>query len=160
MNSISRYSYVLFSIVVVTALVWWAIWSGNAAFGVSALLAVSFLLIFWVAARREAPMPANPDKRIRRARESTRPVVVHFFSDYSLGCLVTRVLVAGVEKRYRGRFDMIFIDMNHRDGDGVAQSLKAGLGDFVLFDPAGNFVARTKLIGKRRLEAVLERPAQ
>lgn len=160
MSFVRRYSYVLVSLVVVAAVVGYAIYAVNATFGVLSLLAVAFLLIFWVAARRHVPMPASPEKRIRRARQMARPLVVHFYSDYSLGCLLKRVLAAGAERGFRGRFEFLYIDMNHPEAAGAARALRAGLGDFVLFDAAGREVGRSGLISGQRLERVLEQPAR
>ncbi|MDB4897921.1 MAG: hypothetical protein JWN15_4183 [Firmicutes bacterium] len=160
MAAVRRYSYVLVSLVLVGALVGYAIRAANATSGLLSLVVAAFLVIFWVVARRHLPMPANAEKRIRRARQSTRPVMVHFYSDYNLGCLLKRVLAAGAERGFRGRFDFIYIDMNHPEAAGVARSLQARLGDFVLFDATGREVAHSGLISGQSLERVLEQPAK
>lgn len=159
MSALLHYSYILFSVVLLTVLAAFALVSADGTvLGLITLVVGAALVIFWVTARRGGLTPVNPEKRIRRGRSSERPVVVHFYSDWDLVSLVKRVLVANTEKVHRGHFDFIYIDMNHREGPATAEALKAGLGDFVLYDTAGNLVEKTGLISAAKLEKVLKRP--
>lgn len=161
MNFLSRYSYAVLTVLLV------ALGTGVAtqstrpeAWGMGTLTLAAVLIIFWVLARRGALTPVNPEKRIRRSRSSVRPVVVHFYSDWDMVSLFKRSLAARVEKEYKGRFDWIFIDVNHPDADSAAEYTDAGLGDYVLYDAAGEFVTRCGMVSAAKLENVLERPAK
>lgn len=161
MSFLSRYSYLLLSIVLLCAGTAMAlVLEPGYVYGIATLLLGGALVMYWVAARRGALTPVNPSKRIRRGRASTRPVVVYFYSDFSLGCLLKRLLVAGAERQHKGHFDFIYIDINLPDGDATAEEYQAGTGDFILFDAAGNLVLKTGRITVENLNNVLERPAR
>lgn len=126
--------------------------------GISTLLVTAAMLIYFVLARRGVPTPASPEKRIRRALGGGRPVVVHLFSDYHLGSLLRRPLVAGVERDFRSRCNFIYINMSHREAEAVAEWLEADIGDFVVYDAQGKLVERTARITRNLLAGLLERP--
>lgn len=158
---LQRYSYLLLSLVLIAGSVGYAVWAGQDTFGVVGTLLVFTLLAgFWVGARRGAITPANPEKRVRRARGAGRPLVVHFFSDLSTGCLVKRVLAAGAEKEFRGRFELIYIDIGHREGKEAVAALSGSLGSFLIYDATGKHVETTGLISKAKLAEVLESAPQ
>lgn len=161
MSFLSRYSYLLLSVVLLCVGIAAALTlAPGYAYGIGTMLLGAVLVSYWVAARRGALTPVNPSKRIRRARSAGRPVVVHFYSDWSLGCLLKRPLVAKAERQHRGHFDFIYIDVNLPDGEATADELQAGTGDFVLFDAAGTMAETTGRITVEKLNNVLERPAR
>jgi hypothetical protein len=160
MSSLNRYSYVLASILLIAAGIAYAIISPRPDIvGTATLLVGALLLIYWVAVRRGNLTPVNPLKRIRRARGSDRPVVVCFYGDYSLGSLLKRPFTAKVEKAYKGKCDFIYIDVDHREADDVLEELQAEMGDFVLYDAAGNFVSKSPMINLSTLEDLCQRKA-
>lgn len=160
MHFLTQYSYVLLGVLLVAALTGYAVWAAHVALGVAAVVLAAMLTAFWVAARRGVPMPANPEKRIQRARTEGRPLVVHLYSDFSLRSLVQRVAVSSTEHAYRGKCEFIYIDVNHPGAEAVMAALKAGPGDFVLFDQHGRQTDRTLWLSSRHLEPLLIRKAQ
>lgn len=157
MKSLSYYSYLLFGIILLTVATAAAIWYEMGTMGaMTVLLTLAALVLYWVVARRGVPSPANPEKRIRKARASGRPVVVYFYSDWSLICLLSRPFSAKAEREYRGRCELIYIRGSHPDAAAAARSIGgAGVGDFVLFDASGNLVERANVLAGARLESLL-----
>lgn len=158
MSAVNRYSYVLLSLLLVGAGAAYTALSGDMAVGgIVTLLLVAAVLIGFVLARRGALTPANPDKRIRRARGGGRPVVVHLYSDAHIGCLLGRPLSAAAERDYRGRCDFIYVDVAHREGPEVMATLEASVGDYVLFDAAGRPAGKVRRLTAAVMEGLLER---
>lgn len=159
MSFVSRFSYVLLSLVLVAAGIVYAFFSPRAdVVGLATLLVAAALVIYWVFARRGALTPVNPEKRVRRGRSSERPVVVHFYSDFSLVSLLQRPFASKAERLHKGHCDFIYVEAGHKDAPGAMEALQAGLGDWVLYDMAGNFVQKTRSISPDKLEALLKRP--
>lgn len=151
MGVLSRYSYVLILVLLVAGTTGAAVWTANVAMGVGALVIAALLACFWVAARRGVPIPANPERRIQRARSAGRPLVVHFFSDYSLSCLVQRLMATPLERRYRGQVDFVYIDVNQAAARSVMEAYQARMGDYLLFDRLGNASGKTRRLSVERL---------
>ncbi|HEY8346706.1 MAG TPA: hypothetical protein VIL07_05435 [Symbiobacteriaceae bacterium] len=151
MRFLSRYSFVLITLIAVTATAGYAIWRAETVVGMAAVILAAFLSIFWVAARRGGAVVANPERRIQRLRGGGRPLVVHFFSDYSLRCLVQRLVAAPAERAFRGRCEFVYVDVNQAAAYPVLESLGANLGDFVLFDEQGNLAGKTGWLTRQRL---------
>lgn len=161
MSSVSRFSYVFVSFVVTAAGIVYAFFAPRPeVVGISTLLVAAALTIYWVLTRRGALTPVNPEKRIRRGRGTDRPVVVHFYSDASLTSLLQRPFAAKAEREYKGHCDFIYINVGHKDAPGAMAALEAGLGDWVLYDVAGNFVEKTRSVSPAKLEKLLHRAAQ
>lgn len=153
---VRRYSYLLVSLIVVIiaeALTWQQEWKLPGQ--VATLVLAAVLIIYWVAARRGALTPADPEKKLRRSRGGQRPVVLHFYSDHSLGCLLRRPAAAAVERAYRGRCEFIYVDVGHREAAGLMESLKADLGDWLFFDLSGKLVGQHKGLTADQLEHLL-----
>lgn len=89
MKFLSRNTYVLGSLVVVAAGIYFALYpnANQNLIGTGTLILATLLLIFWVAVRRGSLTPPNPAKRVRRALGAGRPLVVHFYSDFSLSLI-------------------------------------------------------------------------
>lgn len=159
MSILSRYSYVLLSLILVAAGIVAAFFVPNAeAMSMVTLLVGGALIVYWVMARRGNLTPVNPEKRIRRGRSSDRPVVVHFYSDFSVVSLLQRPFAAKAEREYKGACDFVYIEVGHREAAAAAESEKAALGHFVLYDAAGNFVEKTGSLSVSKLEALVKRP--
>lgn len=160
MSSVSRFSYVLVSFVIIAAGIVYAFFAPRPdVVGIATLVAAAALTIYWVLARRGALTPVNPEKRVRRGRGTDRPVVVHFYSDASLTSLLQRPFAAKAEREHKGHCDFIYIEVGHKDAPGAMEALEAGLGDWVLYDAAGNFVEKTRSISPEKLEKLLHRAA-
>jgi len=154
---VQRFSYLLSSLLLVVAfglLSWRMQWS-LAGFVIILVLVAAFA-IYWVAARRGALTPADPRKKLKRSRGGARPTVLHFYSDFSLGCLLSRPLVAPVERQYRGKCEFIYVDVGHPDAPAMLEELKAGLGDWVLFDLSGKLVGHRRRLTAQDIERVLD----
>jgi len=160
MRVVSRYSFVLIMILVVTGTTVAAVWTASVAMGVGALVLAALLAIFWVAARRGVPVPANPQKRIQRARAAGRPLVVHFYSDFSLTCLVQRLRATPLERRYRGRCEFIYIDVNQAAAIPVMEAFQAAMGDYLLFDQQGKESGKTRWLAEEHLSKLWQERAQ
>gem|GEM_PF-2144862 len=160
MSLLNRHSYLLLGILLaVGGSVYALLGEYPFATGMTTFLVVSAMLVYWVAARRGALTPVNPEKRIRRARVSGRPLVVHFYSDLSLGSLLKRPFTAGAEKAFRGHAEFIYIDVHHKDADVAAESIEADLGDWLLYDAEGQFVEKTGFLSASKLEQLTGRSA-
>jgi hypothetical protein len=158
MSSLDRYSYVLVSILLIAAGIAYTIVSEHPyVVGLITLVVGAGLIIYWVAARRGNLTPVNPSKRIRRGRSSDRPVVVCFYADYNFMSLVKRLFTAKAEREYKGKCDFIYIDCDHKEADAVLEELEADMGDFALYDAAGNFVTKTSMINVNMLEELCQR---
>lgn len=158
MDFLGRYSLPVVGLTLVLVGVAFAIVTGNVGLGgLWALLALGFAIIFFVLARRAIPSPANPSKRVRRARASGRPTVVHFYSDYDLSSLIRRIRFAGVERSFRTRCDFIFVDVNHREAPDVMEELEASQGEYLVYDSAGNLVNQGGAISTEILERLFTR---
>jgi len=160
MRVVSRYSFVLIMVLVVTGTTVAAVWMASVAMGVGALVTAAILTVFWVAARRGVPVPANPQKRIQRARTAGRPLVIHFYSDFNLICLFQRLKAASVERQYRGRCDFIYIDVNQGAAIPVMEAYQAKMGDYLLFDQQGNESGRTRWLAGEHLSKLILEQAQ
>lgn len=160
MHFVSRYSFVLILILVVTGTTVAAVWTASVAMGVAALVIAALLTVFWVAARRGVPIPANPQKRIQRARSAGRPLVIHFYSDWSLVCLVQRLHAASFERQYRGRCEFLYIDVNQAAALPVMQAYRAAMGDYLLFDQEGNESGKTRWLAGEHLSKLWQERTQ
>jgi hypothetical protein len=160
MSFIDRYSYIIVSLVLLVAggFIAYASPTNTALYGLITFLVGAFLVLYWVIARRGALTPVNPGKRIRRGRSSERPVVVHFYHDYSLGSLFNRMFTWKAERDCKGHADFIYIDAAHRDAAPVLEELEAEVGAWVLFDAAGNFVEKVDRISVGKIEELRHRP--
>jgi hypothetical protein len=153
MSFLSRFSYALLSLVLIAAGTVYAFFTPRAdVVGLSTLLVAGLLILYWVFARRGALTPVNPAKRVRIGRGKDRPVVVHFYSDFSLSSLVQRPLAAKAERLHKGHCDFIYVEVGHKDAPEAMKALDAGLGDWVLYDAAGNFVEKTRSVSVAKLE--------
>lgn len=151
-----RYSYALVTLAVMVLGLAYTVVSGDIAVGgVITLVLSAILMIYFVLARRGLPSPANAEKRLRKALSGGRPVVVCFFSDFHIGSLLMRPLVAPVERDFRSRCDFIYINMNHPQSDHFAETLEADVGDFVVYDRLGNQVETTQRITAELLQGLL-----
>jgi len=157
MGVLNRVSYLLVSMILVAgAIAATILLDGGAAGQIATLVLVAVLIIFWILARRGDVTPADPEKKLRRARNAGRPVVLHFFSDLHLGSLLGRTRAARLEKQYKGRFEFIQISAFHREADGLMESLKCGIGDYLFFDATGRLVGQDRSVSDERLERFLE----
>jgi len=156
MDLLRRMSYVLVSLVLVvlagaaTFVLRWGM-AGE----IGTLVLAALLISYWVGAKRGALTPAEPEKRLRRARGGPRPVAVHFYSDYHLGSLVRRPAESRVENKYKGSVDFIHISVFHPQAQAIMENLKAGVGDWVLFDRQGKQVGEAGALSEERVSAVL-----
>ncbi|MFS8639332.1 MAG: hypothetical protein LOD90_00685 [Symbiobacteriaceae bacterium] len=154
---IRRFSYLFSSLlllVVLGLLAWRLQW--QVAGYVVIVTAIAAIAIYWVATRRGARTPADPRKKLRKARSGDRPTVLHFYSDFSLRCLLRRPLTAPVERKYQGRCEFIYVDVGHPDAAAMLEELKAQLGDWLLFDRSGKLVGHRHRLTAADLERVLE----
>ncbi|MFZ5814175.1 MAG: hypothetical protein ACOY93_02570 [Bacillota bacterium] len=157
MGVLSRVSYLLVSLILVVAvaaatmLLQWGV-AGQ----IGTLILIAVLMIFWVAARRGAVTPADPEKKLRRSRGAGRPVVLHFYSDFHLGSLLRRPLDAKLEKAYRGRCEFIYISVFHPEAERMMESLKAAVGDWVFFDATGRLAGQDSRLSDDHLRRFLE----
>ncbi|MDF2627664.1 MAG: hypothetical protein K0R39_1495 [Symbiobacteriaceae bacterium] len=158
MSFINRFSYLIISLALVILGTVAAILLPSGAIGAATFLLGAALLVYWVAARRGARTPVNPGKRIRRARTSERPVVVHFYHDLTIGCLLQRPFTAKAEREYKGRCDIIYVDAYHRDAEPVLAEYEAEVGDWLLFDAAGNLVEKAGSVSVAKLETLVHKP--
>lgn len=159
MSFIDRYSYVILSIVLIGAGTFFAFVSTRGQLiGLITLLVGAALVIYWVLERRGALTPVNPTKRIRRGRTSERPVAVHFYHDFNVGSLVKRAFSRKAETLHKGHVDFIYIDAAHRDAAPVMEEFEAEVGDWILFDAAGNLVEKTGSVSVGKLEELIKRP--
>lgn len=158
MSMIQRYSYLIISLALIILGAVFAVIIPSQALGTATFLVGAALLIYWVAARRGARTPVNPGKRIRRARTSERPIVVCFYHDFNLGCLLQRPFTAKAEREYKGHCDIIYIDAFHHEAGPVLTEFGAEVGDWLLFDAAGNLVEKTGSVSMSKLEALTKRP--
>lgn len=122
---------------------------------IGTLLLAALFISYWVGARRGDVSPAEPEKRLRRARGGPRPVAVHFYSDYHLGSLLRRPAESRLENKYKGSIDFIHISVFHPQARPLMEGLKAGVGDWVLFDRKGNPVGEAGRLSEERVSAVL-----
>lgn len=157
MSALSRFSYLLVSVLLLvaaglaTTLLQWGV-AGQ----IGTLILLAVLMIYWVGARRGALTPADPEKKLRRIRGGGRPVVLYFYSDFSLGCLLRRPVVSRLETQYKGRCEFIFIDVGHREADALMETLKAGLGDYLFFDLEGKLSGKERTLSVDQLNRFLE----
>jgi hypothetical protein len=158
MSFINRFSYLIISLALVVLGTVFAVILPSDAIGTATFLVAAALLVYWVAARRGARTPVNPGKRIRRARASERPVVVHFYHDLTVGCLLQRPFTAKAEREYKGHCDIIYVDAYHRDAAPVLAEYEAEVGDWLLFDASGKLVEKAGSVSVAKLEALTRRP--
>lgn len=157
MSALSRFSYLLVSLVLIAAAAVATIllqWGMAGQIGTLALAALC--IIYWVGARRGAVTPADPERRLRRTRKGGRPVVVYFYSDYDLGCLLRRPAASRLENQYKGRCEFIFISVFHPEAPALMASQKAGLGDYLFFDPSGNLAGKARSLSAAQMTRFLE----
>lgn len=160
MGLVSRFSFVLLSLVLVAAGVTYTILTDDLNRGaMGTLLVATVLLIWFVLARRGVRTPASPEKRLRRARGTGRPVAVYFYSDFSLDCLLMRPFTAAAEREHRSHFDFLYLDMGHPEVQDLAESLDAGINQWFLYDGTGKLVTKTSRITAAMLAGVLEQRA-
>jgi hypothetical protein len=156
MDLLSRISYVIVSLILIvlagaaTVVLRWGM-AGE----IGTLVLAALLLSYWVGARRGALTPADPEKRLRRARGGPRPVAVHFYSDFHVGTLLRRPAESGLENRFKGSIDFIHISAFHPQAPAIMESLKAGVGDWVLFDRQGRQVGEAGGLTPDRVSSVL-----
>jgi len=157
MRFIRRFSYLLTSLLVLVLLgviAWVLRW--QLAGYISVLVLTAALMIYWVAARRGRVTPADPQKKLRKSRGGQRPVVLHFYSDYSLACLLSRPVDGPLERRYRSRCEFIHVDVGHPDAAAMQEELKAGLGDWLFFDLSGKLVGKRSRLSADDIDRMLE----
>lgn len=137
MQFIGRYSY-LFLSVVALGLVWGLVVKvpSNATGLLIFIGLLAVLVTLWVALFR-GKSPPNPDKRLKKSVGSGRPVLVHFYSDFCLGCMVRKPVVDRLEKRFKGRVEFLHISLSDPHGRELAARLGSGLGQFILYDGKG-----------------------
>ncbi|BAD39622.1 hypothetical protein [Symbiobacterium thermophilum] len=154
---VRRFSYLLSSLlllVVLGLLAWRLHWQLAGYVVILGLIGV--FVIYWVAVRRGARTPADPRKKLRKSRSGDRPTVLHFYSDFSLSCLLSRPLVMPVERQYRGRCEFIYVDVGHADAQAMMDELKAEMGDWLLFDRSGRLVGHRRRLTAADIERVLD----
>lgn len=156
MDLLRRMSYVLVSLILVvlagalTVVLRW-----GTAGQIGTLVLAALFISYWVGARRGALTPADPEKRLRRARGGPRPVAVHFYSDFHLGSLLRRPSESRVENKFKGSVDFIHISVFHPQAPAIMESLEAGVGDWVLFDRQGKQVGGAGGLSEDRVTAVV-----
>lgn len=157
MSLLGRLSYLLIGLILVLATGAATIGLGWGVAGqVGTMTLFAILLIYWVAVRRGEVTPRDPEKRLRRLRGSGRQVVLHFYSDYSAGCLLRRPLDAQVENRYRGRCEFVYISAFHPEAGAMMAALKANLGDWLYFDRSGKVVGQGPRLTDEQMRRFLE----
>jgi hypothetical protein len=157
MSALRRFSYLLVSLfLVVAAAVATLLLNWGVAGQIGTLILAAVLMIYWVGARRGAVTPADPDKKLRRARGGGRPVVLYFYSDFSLTCLLRRPGDSRVQKRFSGRCEFIAVSVFHRDAGAMMKSMKAGLGDYLFFDMQGKLSGKARTLSEDQLNRLLE----
>jgi hypothetical protein len=160
MQSLARFSYLVLSVLILAGLFLMALLSANNMPWLLAVIGSAVgLIIIWVAVRR-GESPPNPEKRLRRALGSGRPLVLHFYSDFDLYSMYLRLATAAAEKQYRGRVDFIHVSQIDPAGVDLAEKYQARLGSFILFDAAGREVDRVRRVETQQLAALMERPAR
>lgn len=154
---IRRFSYLLLSLLLLVffGLLGWRMRWPLAGYIIILVLTAAFAT-YWVVVRRGALTPADPRKKLKRSRSGTRPTVLHFYSDFSLSCLLSRPLVAPLERQYRGRCEFIYVDVGHPDAAGMMEELKAQMGDWFLFDRTGKLVGHRRRLAAADIERVLD----
>lgn len=158
MNAIMRYSFIIVGLILIGAAVGYGVISGEADRAAMATLLLSALFVtFHVLTRRGGRTPANPEKRVRRLIGSGRPLVVYFFSDYDLLCLLARPFCAVAERRLRSRCDFVYIDVGHPEAELAATLTGGRLGQFVLYDGRGERLDRVRILRLGQMEGLLER---
>ncbi len=157
MGVLSRVSYLLVSLILVAvAIAATILLDGGVVGQIGTLTLVAVLVVLWIAARRGDVTPADPEKKLRRSRNSGRPVIVHFFSDYHVGSLLGRPSSAKLEAKYRGRFEFIEISAFHPEAEAMMESLKANIGDYVFFDTTGKLVGQYRSLAEDQMQRFLE----
>ncbi len=158
MGLINRLSFLLFSVLLVAAAVTYTVLTDDMTRGTMGTLVLATLLaIWWVLARRGAKTPANPEKRLRKAKGAGRPVAVYFYSDWSLGCLFMRPLTAAAEREHKSHFDFIYIEAGHPEAEAAAKLVQVGLNQWALIDGTGKIAVRAARITPAMLSEVLEK---
>lgn len=157
MNLLNRYSFLLLGLFLVISGLLFGILVNSNQGSLITLGVVTVMLIWWVLARRGARAPANPDKRLRRARGAGRPAAVYFYSDFSVGCLFARPFSARAEREHKSHFDFIYLQMSHPEVESLAGSLGAKLGEWVLFDGVGRPAGKAARISPSMLAEVMEK---
>ena len=158
MSGLERYSYVWTGIVLVAGAIGYSIYAGDSFWSMVGLGILGIWAIYWVVARRGALTPMNPDKRFRKLRGNGRPLVVHFYSDFALGCLLKRPFVAGAEKGLAGKAELLFLSMTHTEVRPLSVHLGAAQGEYVLLDGTGRIVERTSSLSPDLINRLLESP--
>jgi hypothetical protein len=160
MEAIGRYSYLLLGLVLlVGGLVAGAgrVPNDILVLGAAGLLGV--LAIFWVFGKR-GDSYAHPDKVLKKVVGRGRPVVIHFYSNYSLGCLIRKIRFEARQRRFAGRVQFINLNLNLGGAQAIAAELEARLGEYILFDAAGQERGRTRLPAEADLLGLLQRSAK
>ncbi|HYF90886.1 MAG TPA: hypothetical protein VD969_01430 [Symbiobacteriaceae bacterium] len=161
MDFFDRYSFIVISLALIAlGTVFAFLTAYGTVVGTVTFLVGSAFIVFWVVARRGALTPVNPAKRIRRGRTSTRPVVVCFYHDFNFGSLVSRAFTWKAEREQKGHCDFIYIDAYHREAPPVMAEYEAEVGDWLLFDAAGNLVEKCGSISMEKIEVLRKRAAQ
>lgn len=154
-----RYSYVLGAAVLLGAVAALGLRYLEVGLALLVVLAVAAALaVVWVLLRRGAA-PPSPEKRLKKVLGAGRPVLVHFYSDYSLISLAQVPVLAAVERRWRGQVEFLYVDANDPQGRALASRLGVGVLGTVLFDARGQEVCRG-LPRAGHWQAALARPAQ
>lgn len=145
MIHIARFSYALLAVAVVLVLaLWWMPPTAENPLGLVALLGLCALLVAaWVWLRRGRPT-SHPEKRIRKALGAGRPLVIYFYSDFSILCLVQRPRLGALERRLKGRAEEVAVDLNQAEGRTLAAQYGASTGTVVAFDHDGREVYRSR----------------
>lgn len=156
MGLFKRFSFLLLSVLLVAAGVTYTVLTGELNAGaLGILLVVTCLSIWFVLARRGVRTPADPEKRLRRARSTGRPVAVYFYSDFSLACLLMRPFTARAEREHKGHFDFLYLEAGHPDVQALAGTLGARLNQWLIYDSAGRLAIQTTRITPQEMASVL-----
>lgn len=151
-----RFSYLLVSLILLVAVGTASATLGWGSAGqIGTLVLAALLAIYWVAARYGAVTPADPEKKIRRARATGRPVVVHFYSDGGLGCLLQRPGARRIQRAYEGHCEFILVNVGHPEAAGLMKSLGASLGSYLYFDAAGGLVEQSRRLTAGQVQHLL-----
>lgn len=157
MSALSRFSYLIVSLILVgAAVVANVLLQWGVAGQIGTLILLAALAIYWVGARRGALTPVDPEKKLRRSRGGGRPLVVYFYSDFSLNCLLRRPALSRMESRYNGRCEFMYISVFHQDARRIMESLKAELGDYLFFDVQGKLKGTAQTLSAEQMNRFLE----
>lgn len=99
------------------------------------------LLTVWLASPVRGELPSGDESSIRRALSSGRPTLVDFGARSCIPCRKMAPILEGVEKEYRGRANVIFVDVWKDDSTGRRYRVQL-IPTQVFFDAKGMEVSR------------------